>query len=268
MKGIVKAVVAAAAVVALGGSALAAQAASTAAKPKAAAAAKSMSATGKIRAFDAATKTVKLTTSKGEESFVLGDAAKVMHSGKAVTDLSTLVGHDAKVHYTGRRTARRPQRRSRLRAWPRPRSRRPRSRPRSSSGRVGREDVSGRRARPLALPIHSAPIVVGQRDAKPLGHAVQCPAIDSHHFGRARPIPANRFEHVQQIPPLISSRLGRSANRLRGHIIAVPSARSERQVRLVDHRISTEQHEPFDRILELAYVAGPLVLGHPRQRAG
>lgn len=100
MKGIVKAVVAAAAVVALGGSALAAQAASTAAKPKAAAAAKSMSATGKIESFDAATKTVKLTTSKGEESFVLGDAAKVMHSGKAVTDLSTLVGHDAKVHYT------------------------------------------------------------------------------------------------------------------------------------------------------------------------
>lgn len=99
MKGIVKAVVAAAAVVALGGSALAAQAA-TASKPKAAAAAKSMAATGKIESFDAATKTVKLTTSKGEESFVLGDAAKVMHSGKAVTDLSTLVGHDAKVHYT------------------------------------------------------------------------------------------------------------------------------------------------------------------------
>ena len=99
MQGIVKAVVVAAAVVALGGSALAAQAA-TASKPKAAAAAKSMSATGKIEAYDAATKTVKLTTPKGEESFVLGDAAKVMHSGKAVTDLNTLVGHDAKVHYT------------------------------------------------------------------------------------------------------------------------------------------------------------------------
>jgi len=98
MQRIVKAVVAAAAVLALGGSALAAQAA-TEAKPKAAAA-KSMAATGKIASYDAASKTVKLTTSKGEESFVLGDAAKVMHSGKAVTDLSTLVGHDAKVHYT------------------------------------------------------------------------------------------------------------------------------------------------------------------------
>ncbi len=99
MQRIVKAVVAAAAVVALGGSVLAAQAA-TESKPKAAPAAKSMAATGKIESFDAATKTVKLTTSKGEESFVLGDGAKVMHSGKAVTDLSTLVGHDAKVHYT------------------------------------------------------------------------------------------------------------------------------------------------------------------------
>jgi hypothetical protein len=100
MQRIVKAAVTAAAVLALGGPALAAQAASAAAKPKAAAAAKSMSATGKIESYDAASKTVKITTSKGEESFVLGDAAKVMHSGKAVTDLNTLVGHDAKVHYT------------------------------------------------------------------------------------------------------------------------------------------------------------------------
>jgi Cu/Ag efflux protein CusF len=98
MQRIVKAVVAAAAVVALGGSVLAAQAA-TESKPKAAAP-KSMAATGKIASFDAATKTVTITTAKCDESFVLGDGAKVMHSGKAVTDLSTLVGHDAKVHYT------------------------------------------------------------------------------------------------------------------------------------------------------------------------
>ncbi len=85
-------------VVALSGSAYAAQA-SKPAKPHATAA-KSMSATGKIAKYDAASKTVTLTTSKGDESFVLGDTAKITHSGKAVSDLSTMVGHSAKVHYT------------------------------------------------------------------------------------------------------------------------------------------------------------------------
>jgi hypothetical protein len=89
---------AALAVVALSGPAYAAQATKEA-KPHATAA-KSMAATGKIAKYDEATKTVTLTTSKADESFVLGDSAKVTHSGKAVADLGTLVGHSAKVHYT------------------------------------------------------------------------------------------------------------------------------------------------------------------------
>lgn len=99
MRRIISMTVAAATVLALGGSALAAKATKEE-KPKATAAAKSMSATGKISKYDESSKTVTLTTSKGDESFVLGDSAKVMHSGKAVTDVNSLVGHNAKVHYT------------------------------------------------------------------------------------------------------------------------------------------------------------------------
>jgi hypothetical protein len=98
MRRILSTAVAALAVVALSGSAYAAQATKEA-KPHATAA-KSMAATGKIAKYDQSSKTVTLTTSKGDESFVLGDNAKVTHSGKAVSDLSTLVGHSAKVHYT------------------------------------------------------------------------------------------------------------------------------------------------------------------------
>jgi hypothetical protein len=97
MRRILSTAAAALAVVALSGSAYAAQATKEA-KPHATA--KSMAATGKIAKYDAASKTVTLTTSKGDESFVLGDMAKVTHSGKAVSDLSELVGHSAKVHYT------------------------------------------------------------------------------------------------------------------------------------------------------------------------
>jgi opacity protein-like surface antigen len=100
MRRILSTAVAALAVVALSGSAYAAQATKEAKQEAKHATAKSMAATGKIAKYDESSKTVTLTTSKGDESFVLGDNAKVTHSGKAVTDLSTLVGHSAKVHYT------------------------------------------------------------------------------------------------------------------------------------------------------------------------
>jgi hypothetical protein len=100
MRRILSMAVAAATVLALGGSVMAATAAKEAKAKSTTTAAKSMSATGKIAKYDAASKTVTLTTAKGDESFVLGDSAKVMHSGKAVSDLDTLVGHTAKVHYT------------------------------------------------------------------------------------------------------------------------------------------------------------------------
>jgi hypothetical protein len=89
---------AAMAAIALSGPAYAAPAAKQA-KPHATAA-KNMAATGTIAKYDEATRTVTLTTSKGDESFVVSDSARVTHSGKAVTDLGTLVGHSAKVHFT------------------------------------------------------------------------------------------------------------------------------------------------------------------------
>jgi hypothetical protein len=99
MRRILSAVVVTAAALALGGSVMGAQATKPA-KTHAAATAKGMSASGKIAKYDSATKTVTLTTAKGDESFVLGSDAKVMHAGKAVTDLTPLVGHSARVHYT------------------------------------------------------------------------------------------------------------------------------------------------------------------------
>ena len=110
--------------------------------------------------------------------------------------------------------------------------------------------------------------IVGQRDAKPFGHTVQRPAIDAHHFGCPRTIPADGVEHVQQVASLDFVKARQIRKELRGHVIAAPSARCERQIRLVNHRIPAEQHEPFYRVFELAYVARPRIVAHPRQCAG
>jgi hypothetical protein len=90
-------------VAALAGAGLSAQ---TGAKAKAAAAApatpKALSATGKIVGFDDATKTLTLSTAKGEEKFVLGSSARLQEGAKTITaaNLSSLAGHQAKVRYT------------------------------------------------------------------------------------------------------------------------------------------------------------------------
>jgi hypothetical protein len=65
-------------------------------------------ATGVIARFDPATRIVTLTTTAGRETFVLADGAKVIHSGRAVTDVGAYIGHTARVHYvdeSGRRLA-------------------------------------------------------------------------------------------------------------------------------------------------------------------
>jgi hypothetical protein len=90
-------------VAALAGAGLSAQTGATA---KAAAATpatpKALSATGKIVGFDDATKTLTLSTAKGEEKFVLGSSARLQEGAKTITaaNLSSLAGHQAKVRYT------------------------------------------------------------------------------------------------------------------------------------------------------------------------
>jgi hypothetical protein len=63
---------------------------------------KALSATGKIVGFDDATKTLTLSTAKGEEKFVLGSSARLQEGAKTITaaSLSSLAGHQAKVRYT------------------------------------------------------------------------------------------------------------------------------------------------------------------------
>lgn len=89
---------------ALGGVAVTAQTASVKA-PAAASMSKgpkAMSATGKIVGFDDASKTLTLSTSKGDEKFVLGSGARLQEGAKTITtqSLSSLAGHQAKVRYT------------------------------------------------------------------------------------------------------------------------------------------------------------------------
>ena len=80
--------------------------AQTAAKAKTAPAAswapKALSATGKIVGFDDASKTLTLSTAKGEEKFVLGSSARLQEGAQTITaaNLSSLAGHQAKVRYT------------------------------------------------------------------------------------------------------------------------------------------------------------------------
>jgi hypothetical protein len=63
---------------------------------------KALSATGKIVGFDDSSKTLTLSTAKGEEKFVLGSSARLQEGAKTITaeNLSSLAGHQAKVRYT------------------------------------------------------------------------------------------------------------------------------------------------------------------------
>jgi hypothetical protein len=65
-------------------------------------AAKAASATGKIVSFDDASKTLTISTSKGEEKFVLGSTVKLNEGAKTITsaNLSSLTGQQAKIRYT------------------------------------------------------------------------------------------------------------------------------------------------------------------------
>jgi hypothetical protein len=65
-------------------------------------AAKAASATGKIVSFDDASKTLTISTSKGEEKFVLGSSVKLNEGAKTITsaNLSSLTGQQAKIRYT------------------------------------------------------------------------------------------------------------------------------------------------------------------------
>ena len=90
----------AAAVVAITGAVCAAQA-KPAQKP-AVKASKVMTATGTVSKFDAATNTLTVTTSKGDEQFVLGSSAPLIADGKKIvaSDLSTHAGNKVTVRYT------------------------------------------------------------------------------------------------------------------------------------------------------------------------
>ena len=70
--------------------------------PASSAAPKALSATGKIVGFDDASKTLTLSTAKGEEKFVLGSSARLQEGAQTITaaNLSSLAGHQAKVRYT------------------------------------------------------------------------------------------------------------------------------------------------------------------------
>ena len=89
-------------VVTLGGVGYAEQASKMAKAPAKAAAPKAVSATGKIVSFDEGSKTLTISTSKGEEKFVLGSNVRLQEGAKTITatNLSGLTGHQAKVRYT------------------------------------------------------------------------------------------------------------------------------------------------------------------------
>jgi len=64
---------------------------------------KALSATGRIVSFDDSSKTLTLSTAKGEEKFVLGSSSRLQEGAKTITteNLPSLAGHQAKVRYTG-----------------------------------------------------------------------------------------------------------------------------------------------------------------------
>ena len=94
----------AALVVALGGVGYASQTSkgSKAAAKTSTTSAKASSATGKIVSYDDSSKTLTISTSKGEEKFTLGSNARLQEGAKTITasNLSSLAGHQAKVRYT------------------------------------------------------------------------------------------------------------------------------------------------------------------------
>ncbi|MBE3123436.1 MAG: hypothetical protein IMZ65_01380, partial [Planctomycetes bacterium] len=71
-------------------------------KKETAKAPKAMVAMGTIAKYDAATKTLTVTTKKGPENFVIGAETTISEDAKklAVDDLATLTGQNAKVEYT------------------------------------------------------------------------------------------------------------------------------------------------------------------------
>ena len=99
----------AASVLALSGAAFAGQATApkpaakaAVAKPAKAAKPTAISATGTVSKFDAASKTLTVTTAKGDVMFVVDSSATVTADGKKVmaSDLPSHVGHKVTVRYT------------------------------------------------------------------------------------------------------------------------------------------------------------------------
>jgi hypothetical protein len=86
----------------LGGVGFAAQSTVPKASATSGVAPKALSATGKIVSFDDSTHMLTLSTSKGEEKFLLGSSARLQEGAKTITadTLSSLAGHSAKVRYT------------------------------------------------------------------------------------------------------------------------------------------------------------------------
>ena len=86
----------------LGGVGYAEQASKMAKASAKAAAPKAASATGKIVSFDDGSKTLTISTAKGEEKFVLGSNVRLHEGAKTITaaNLASLTGHQAKVRYT------------------------------------------------------------------------------------------------------------------------------------------------------------------------
>jgi hypothetical protein len=85
-----------------GGVGFAAQSAVPQSSATTGAAPKALAATGKIVSFDDATKTLTLSTAKGEEKFLLGSSARLQEGAKtiSVANLASLAGRSAKVRYT------------------------------------------------------------------------------------------------------------------------------------------------------------------------
>ena len=103
-----------------------------------------------------------------------------------------------------------------------------------------------------------------QIDAETLGHPVERPAIDPEDFGRARAIAPDLFDDVQR---------GSAARARRATADRQTAARAGRARCALNGRSATsidraaaEDHEPLDRVLELADVARPAIRGERRDR--
>lgn len=104
MKRVRNAIASAVAVLAIGGVALASQGTAPHKASGKATAAKSTSlvATGKLVKFDASSNELTVSTSKGDEQFMLGPSARIHDGSKTVApaNLSGLAGRDLSVKYT------------------------------------------------------------------------------------------------------------------------------------------------------------------------